>query len=305
MPELAQPTVAPPHPTVERLRLFASDIKISHTIFAMPWAILATVMAWRMVGGPLAGKLGLIVVCMVTARTVAMAANRLLDAKLDALNPRTVGRALPSGKLSVGFVAGLLALSACGFVAATAAFHMLYANPWPLWLSVPVLAFVALYPLLKRFTRLCHYYLGAALALAPICAWIAVSGGIASPPLIMAGAILLWTAGFDIIYACQDVASDRASGLFSIPAALGIGRALWVSRVTHVICVGMLILLGLTTPPLGAVYFAGVGIAIVLLAVEHWMVRPHDLSRVGLAFFTLNGVISLLLGALGIVDVLY
>ena len=262
-------------------------------------------MAWDQTGrGPLVGKLGLILVCMVTARTVAMAANRLLDAALDAKNPRTARRAVPSGRLSRGFVAAALVLCAAAFVAATALFFVFYDNPWPLVFALPVLAFLSAYPLLKRFTRLCHYYLGAALALAPVCAWVAVTGSIAPPPLLMAAAVLLWTAGFDIIYACQDYHSDVECGVFSVPAKIGIGPALWASRVTHVACVAMLVLLGWASPQLGTLYFVGVGAAAALLVVEHALVRADDLSKVGLAFFTVNGVISVLLGTLGVIDVL-
>ena len=294
-----QPGIAPPG--ISRLAVFAQDIKISHTVFALPFALLSTFLA---AGGiPAPGQLLLILICMVTARTVAMAANRLLDARLDALNPRTAGRAIPSGKLSPRFYATVLAACGVAFVAACSGFWLAYRNPWPLLLAVPVLLFLCAYPLLKRFTRLCHYYLGAALALAPVCAWIAVSGSLAPPPLWMAAAVLCWTAGFDIIYACQDYRSDLECGVFSVPAKIGIGPALWVARATHVACVAMLVVLGLSSPPLGALYFTGVGAAILLLLVEHALVRPDDLSKVNLAFFTLNGVISVLLGALGIVDV--
>lgn len=287
-----------------RLAAFARDIKISHTVFAMPWAILATFLAGRELpaGLPYAGQVVLIVACMVTARTVAMAANRLLDAKLDALNPRTARRAIPSGQLSGRFVAAALVLCALAFVGAAAGFWLLYRNPWPVRLAVPVLAFVCGYPLLKRFTRLCHYYLGAALALAPVCAWLAVAGALAPPPLWMAAAVVCWTAGFDIIYACQDYDSDRATGVFSVPARLGIGRALWIARLTHLACVAMLVALGWSSPQLGLLYWIGVAVATALLLVQHLLVRPTDLSKVGLAFFTVNGVISLLLGTLGVVD---
>src|SRR5207248_6415529 len=144
------------------------------------------------------GVLGLILACMVTARTVAMAANRLLDAKLDAINPRTARRAIPAGILSRGFYVAALVVCAAAFIASCGGFYYFYKNPWPLVLALPVLGYVSAYPLLKRFTRLCHYYLGGALALAPVCAWIAVSGTIGLPPLLMAGAVLMWTAGFDI-----------------------------------------------------------------------------------------------------------
>jgi 4-hydroxybenzoate polyprenyltransferase len=298
-------SIATPVPTETplpaKLQLFAQDIKISHTVFALPFALLSTFLAAG--GMPAAGKLLLIVICMVTARTVAMAANRLLDARLDAANPRTAGRAIPSGRISAGFYAGILAACAIAFVAATAGFWFLYRNPWPAILSLPVLLFLCGYPLLKRFTRLCHYYLGAALALAPICAWVAVSGTIAPEPLWMAAAVLCWTAGFDIIYACQDYHSDLACGVFSVPAKIGIGPALWVARLTHVVSVTMLVMLGLWSPALGMLYFAGVGAAVALLLVEHSLVKPHDLSKVNLAFFTFNGIISVLLGTLGIIDV--
>jgi 4-hydroxybenzoate polyprenyltransferase len=297
-----QPAIEPvPLPLPAKLSLFARDIKISHTVFALPFALLSTFLAAG--GMPAAGKLLLILVCMVTARTVAMAANRLLDARLDALNPRTAGRAIPSGKLSSGFYAA--ALAACGltFLGATAGFWLAYHNPWPAILALPVLAFLCGYPLLKRFTRLCHYYLGAALALAPVCAWIAVSGTLASPPLWMAAAVVCWTAGFDIIYACQDYQSDNECGVFSVPSKLGVGGALWVARVTHGVGVAMLVALGLTTAALGPLYFTGVAAAVALLVVEHSLVKPNDLSKVNLAFFAFNGIISVLLGALGIIDV--
>ncbi len=295
-------TASPPiAPIPARLATFARDIKISHTIFAMPWAILAAFLAAD--GLPASGSLALILICMIAARTVAMAANRLLDAELDARNPRTARRAIPSGRLSRGFVAMILALCCIAFITATAGFWFLDRNPWPIALAIPVLLFLCGYPLMKRFTRLCHYYLGAALALAPVCAWLAIAGSIDFPPLLMAAAVLTWTAGFDIIYACQDYASDMETGVFSIPAAMGIAPALWISRLTHALCASMLILLGMASPALGMVYFIGVAIAIALLVVEQSLVRPNDLSRVGLSFFTINGVISVLVGTLGILDI--
>jgi len=295
--------LAPPSYSGSKLQSLARDIKISHTIFAMPWAVFAAFLAAG--GWPRAGQLGLIVLCMITARTVAMTANRLLDAKLDAQNPRTARRAIPSGALSPAFVTRVLVLCAAAFITSTAMFLVFYHNRWPLLLSGPVLLFVVAYPLLKKFTRLCHYYLGAALGLAPVCAWIAIRGDLSITPILMAGAVLLWTAGFDIIYACQDYESDVACGVFSVPAKIGIGPALWVSRLTHLTCISLLICIGFcSSPPLGALYFTGVGIAVVLMIVEHSIVGPDDLSKVGLAFFTINGIISLLLGTLGVLDVL-
>jgi 4-hydroxybenzoate polyprenyltransferase len=288
-----------------RLALFAGDIKLHHTIFALPWALLAAVLAGRTFPStPLTvGKILLVLICMVAARTVAMSANRLLDQRLDARNPRTARRPLPAGKLSRAFVGAIATICCLGFVAATAGFEILYKNPWPLLLAVPVLAYLWGYPLIKRFSGLCHYYLGVALALAPVCAWVAVAGRIDWPPIVMFAAVTMWTAGFDIIYACQDYDSDIAWGVFSIPAALGIRRALWVSRATHAVCAAMLVLLGWLVPQFGALYFVGAALAIALLIVEQSLVRADDLSKVNVAFFMVNGMISLLVGTLGIVDI--
>jgi 4-hydroxybenzoate polyprenyltransferase len=301
----APPPTAPARAFNDQLSHFAGDIKISHSIFALPWAILATVMAWDVYGqGTIAGKLLLIVVCMVAARTVAMAANRLLDARLDALNPRTARRAIPSGALSKGFYIFAALVCVAIFIAACGGFWLWYRNPWPILLSVPVLLLLSSYPLLKRFTRLCHYYLGAALALAPVCAWIAISGTLNWPPIVMAVAVTTWTAGFDIIYACQDYASDVATGVHSVPAKFGVARALWIARLTHFVCIAALIALGWFSPQLNALYFLGVVVASALLVIEHGIVRADDLSKVGLAFFTINGVISVIVGIVGIIDVL-
>ncbi len=291
----------------DKCRAFARDIKISHTLFALPWALLATFLAARPLPHhlPYAGQIGLILLCMVTARTVAMAMNRLLDARLDALNPRTQGRAIPAGRLSRGFVGGMIALCGAGFVAGTLGFWFFYANPWPPILALPVLAFLSAYPLLKRFTRLCHYYLGVALALAPLCAWLAIRGTVDWPPLIMFAAVLSWTAGFDILYACQDYDSDRQTGVFSVPAKVGIHRALWIARLTHVVSAAMIVLLGVASPVLGTLYFIGAALAVLLLIIEHRLVKPTDLSKLNLAFFTLNGVLSVLLATLGILDIFF
>jgi 4-hydroxybenzoate polyprenyltransferase len=289
--------------TPNRLAIFAADIKIHHTVFALPWALLSAILAghrssltWQ--------KIGLILICMVTARTVAMGANRLFDADLDAKNPRTAGRALPSGRLSKSFVWGAVIICSLGFIAGASGFWFLYKNPWPLALGLPVLIFLGAYPFLKRFTELCHYYLGAALALAPLCAWVAVSGRLDWPPVIMFIAVLTWTAGFDILYACQDYASDLQLGVHSVPARLGIARALWLSRATHLMSATAIVLLGIFTPEFGWLYALGAAAAIVLLILEQSMVKPTDLSRISMAFFTINGVISVVLCSLGIADIL-
>jgi len=299
---LAIPPASPS--LLPKLRAFAADIKLSHTVFAMPFALLSATLAAHRAGGVKAGQLLLIVACMVTARTVAMGANRYFDAAGDALNPRTAGRAIPAGRLGKPFVLAMIGLSVGGFVLAALGFWWLYANPWPAILAVPVLVYLSAYPLFKRFTALCHFYLGSALALAPVCAWVAIAGNLAPPPLWMAAGVLLWTAGFDVIYACQDHAHDVAHGVFSVPAKLGVAGALWVARASHAACAAMFVALGVTTPEFGVPYFAGVAAAVGLLVVEHALVKPNDLSKVGLAFFTMNGVISLLLGTLGIIDVL-
>jgi 4-hydroxybenzoate polyprenyltransferase len=308
---MSQAPVIPPQSAIgdrpsaiHSLSLFARDIKISHTLFALPWAVLATFLAGRTLPGglPTIPQILLILGCMVTARTVAMSANRLLDARLDAANPRTAKRAIPSGALSVRFYLAVLLACALAFILLTSGFWLLASNPWPLILSLPVLLFISAYPLLKRFTRLCHYYLGAALALAPVCAYLAVAGRLDWPPVIMAAAVLLWTAGFDIIYACQDYQSDKETGVFSVPAKIGIGPALWVARLTHACCAALLILLGFASPWFSTLYFIGAAVAIALLIVEHALVRADDLSKVGLAFFTINGVISVLVATLGVID---
>lgn len=305
MMQVVQNGIAHSTPTLsQKLELLAGDIKLAHSVFALPFACFSAV--WAGIDQPhhLPGKLILIVLCMVAARTVAMTANRIVDARLDAANPRTAGRVLPSGRLSAGFYIAVLVVSAGIFIAVAGLFYVFYANPWPVILSAPLLAFMGAYPLMKRFTRFCHFYLGMALALAPVCAWVAVRGQIALPPLLMGLAVLLWTAGFDILYATQDFHSDRRTGVFSLPAALGIGRALGIARLTHAGAVAALVALGLLTQPLGWVYFAAVGATAAILVLEHLLVRPNDLSRLNVAFFTLNGIISLMLGAAGIVDVL-
>lgn len=290
-----------PRSPIAKLSLFARDIKISHTVFALPWALLATFVAAGGFPHPL--QLLLILCCMVAARTVAMAANRLLDAKLDALNPRTARRAIPAGNLSTNFYLTALLLCAAAFCLLTSGFYFCFRNPYPLALSLPALAFVSAYPFLKRFTQLCHYYLGAALALAPVCASIAITPHLTLPPVLMAAAVLAWTAGFDILYATQDYASDLATGVHSVPSRLGLRNALLLARLTHAAAATFLLLLGHLTPAFGPLYYTGAAVAVLLLVVEHSLVSPTDLSKLNLAFFTLNGVISLLLATCGILDV--
>jgi 4-hydroxybenzoate polyprenyltransferase len=299
-------TALPISPARSRLVEFAADIKLSHSIFALPFALLAMVMATEvaMPGGRVrAGQVGLIVLCMVVARSFAMGMNRLLDARVDALNPRTARRAIPAGRLSKSSAVAILGGCAVAFELVTLGFGVFYGNWLPAILAMPVLAILGAYPLFKRFTRFCHFYLGFCLALAPVCAWVAIAGNVRVEPLLMACAVMCWTAGFDILYATADVESDRATGTFSIPAKLGVANALWVARLTHVACVALLATLGVYAAPLDLLWFVAVAFVTCVFVVEHAIVKPHDLSKVGLAFFTINGVISLLLGVLGILDV--
>ncbi|MEM7808398.1 MAG: UbiA-like polyprenyltransferase [Planctomycetota bacterium] len=298
-------TTAQPLRGVDALGAFAADIKLSHSIFAMPFALLAATLAakeaqfgetWGI------GTFVLVVVCMIAARTVAMGTNRLLDAEIDAKNPRTSRRSIPAGRLTKRYVATTVVGWAIAFEVACVGFGLIYGNWLPALLGPLVLAVLAAYPLLKRFTSLCHYYLGLCLALAPPCAWIAVAGTIAIEPVLMGLAVLCWTAGFDVIYATADVETDVRDGVHSVPSKLGIAKALWVSRATHVAAMAFLVVLGVASPLLGAVWYAAVAIVGGLFVVEHRLVRADDLSKVGLAFFTVNGVIAVLLGSAGIIN---
>jgi len=285
-----------------RLRMILEMIRFSHTLFALPFALLAAAMAWKLGGDAGAwrwqGFLG-IVLCMVLARSTAMAFNRLTDHKLDAQNPRTRMRHIPAGLLSVGSVTAFTAACAAGFVASTLLF---LPNRWPLHLSVPVLAFLCGYSLTKRFTALAHFWLGAALALAPIAAWIALRGELAWPPVVLGAAVMLWVAGFDMIYACQDVAVDSQLGLHSVPARLGVVGALRLAAACHLGMVLLLFALPAVYPQLGWIYLAGIGCVALLLIYEHRLVRPDDLSRVNLAFFHVNAVVSIGLFLVGTLD---
>jgi 4-hydroxybenzoate polyprenyltransferase len=280
-----------------RARLFLELIRFSHTVFALPFALLSAVLAWQSPGVAFrwTDLIG-IVLCIVFARSAAMAFNRLADRHFDAANPRTAGRHLPARLLSVPVVAVFLALCVVGFFASTLLF--LLADPpnwWPLYLAGPVLLFIGAYSLTKRFTALAHFWLGASLMLAPVAAWIAIRGPVGlAAPVVLGLAVLFWVSGFDILYACQDVDVDRRLGLRSVPAALGVPAALRVAAGCHALTAALLVALCFVAAPvLGAVYLVGVAAVIVLLAYEHWLVRPDDLSRVNRAFFQVNGVISI------------
>ena len=282
---------------LRHVRSFLELIRFSHTVFALPFALTGAVLAWKHAGFQWVQLVG-ILLCMAFARSAAMAFNRLTDRRLDAANPRTAGRHLPAGKLTPAAVWLFTLFCAAGFVASTLLFFWAVPpNPWPLYLAAPVLAFVCAYSLTKRFTALSHFWLGASLMLAPVAAWIAIRGDDAWPtlatPLLLGGAVLFWVAGFDILYACQDVDFDRKARLHSVPAALGVRASLRTALLCHVVMLGLLVALYWAAwPDLGWIYLAGVAAVAALLAYEHWIVRPDDLSRVNQAFFQVNGVIS-------------
>jgi 4-hydroxybenzoate polyprenyltransferase len=298
------------HPALlNRLRIAAVDIKLAHSIFAMPFAILGAFLA-RDPGSPwsrFAGQLALVIICMVLARTWAMLFNRLVDRRIDAANPRTARRALPAGRLSPRQVSGIAAAAATGFIVAASLFWFLYANPWPVLLAIPVLAWIAFYSLTKRFTFLCHLFLGGALAASPLAAAIAVNpAALVEHAAIwwLAGMVLVWVAGFDIIYALQDLDFDRIAGLASIPAALGPGAALWVSRLLHALALAALVAALRADPRLGWLFAIGIAAVGGLLVIEHAVLVVRGRAGLNVAFFTINGIVSCVLGAAGVGDVL-
>jgi 4-hydroxybenzoate polyprenyltransferase len=298
-------TAATPHRT-PRLRAYLELVRFSHTIFALPFAVMAALIAIRRGDGDqAAGMAGLvggaagILLCMVSARTAAMAFNRLVDRALDADNPRTAARHLPRGDVGVAEALALVAGSSAVFIAAT----LLFLPNWlPLVLSVPVLAWLLGYSYAKRFTALAHLWLGAALGFAPVAAWIALRGPVllhdptdVLPALVLGLAVMTWVSGFDVIYACQDAAFDAARGLHSIPARLGVPRALGVARWLHLATMLLLAFLPRTVPELGGIYWLAFAAIAGLLVWEHSLVRADDLSRVNQAFFTANAAIGLVL----------
>lgn len=296
-----------------RVRTFLELIKFSHSIFAMPFALIGTFLASRRIGLLWPGwtRLGLIILCMVAARTFAMTFNRLADRRLDARNPRTARRPSVTGQISAPFMSALLVLTGLLFVGASSLFYLFLHNMYPLILAVPVLAWIAGYSFTKRFTWLCHFYLGTSLGLAPISAWIAIvpphGPVIGAQILLLGAAVTFWTAGFDILYALQDIQVDRDEKLFSIPAKLGIGRALWVSRTCHIITLVALAAFGagwMGGIPLGPLFWIGLAAVALLLVIEQSLVKPNDISRVNLAFMTVNGLVGLVFGALAISAVL-
>jgi 4-hydroxybenzoate polyprenyltransferase len=276
---------------LSRIRLTLEMIRFEHSIFALPFALTGALLAWRDEGFPRAGiwiKIGLIVLAMVAARSTAMAFNRILDAPIDAQNPRTKMRHLPAGLLSPAFAWGFMSFWILVFLLTARQL-----SPLCLELAPLALAILLFYSYTKRFTMLAHLVLGFCLGMAPAAAWIAMRGALDPRILWLTAAVTLWTAGFDIIYACQDYDFDVHSGLFSIPQRLGIRRALWVSRAFHL---GMMLCLGFLVYSfqLGGIAVAGVAAVAGLLLWEHRLVRADDLSRVDAAFFTINGYVSVI-----------
>lgn len=259
-------------------------IKWEHSVFALPFALTGAMLASQ--GWPHPAQLAWIIVCMVTARSAAMAFNRWADAGLDAENPRTANRAIPAGILTSRFVGVFTIVMAVLFVLAAAQLNRL-----TLWLSPVALAIVLLYSYTKRFTRWSHLFLGLALGAAPAAAWIAIRGTLDPRILVLTAAVLFWVAGFDVLYACQDAEHDRIHGLNSVPSAIGIVGAFWVARTMHVIMLGLLLWL-VRLFSLGPIALVGIAVVAGLLLYEHLIVSPGDLRRLNAAFFTLNGVIS-------------
>jgi 4-hydroxybenzoate polyprenyltransferase len=265
------------------------DIEFAHTVFALPFALLSAHLAFISIGGYDPYKLIAILICMVTARTAAMSFNRYLDRDLDFINPRTSDRSIPSGRASGPVTLAVVIVCCIVFFASC-----WYLGLWPLILSVPTLAFILSYSASKRFTSMTHLWLGLALAIAPMGAWIAVTGGWSCEISILCAAVVCWVAGFDVIYSLQDIDFDRQNRVFSVPARLGPGHGLLFARGLHLVSflcfLGFGLLVHLLWP-----YWTALALVAVLLIVEHSLVREDDFSRVGVAFFTMNGIISIVL----------
>lgn len=284
-----------------RLKHSLDMIKFEHSVFALPFALTGAALAFRESHFGFAQSAWIvawIVVAMVSARSAAMAFNRLIDADIDARNPRTRSRHLPAGLLSTRFAWIFVAASSVLFFIAAAELNTLCLRLAPIALAV-----IFFYSFTKRFTALSHLVLGFSLGIAPAAAWIAVQGRLDPKILLLTAAVLFWTAGFDIIYSCQDYDFDRSTGLFSLPARIGLGPALAVARLLHVLMILSLVVLSAQLH-LGALSFAGIFAVALLLIYEHSLVRPNDFSRVNAAFFTMNGWVSVLFFVFWAADIL-
>ncbi|GBC92375.1 4-hydroxybenzoate solanesyltransferase [bacterium HR15] len=280
--------------TWRQVRIVLEAIKFEHTLFALPFALMGLVYAAD--GAPSLRTLGWILVAMVGARTAAMAFNRIADRDVDALNPRTRNRALPAGLLTVRQMAALMVGAIIAFVYAAYQLNWLC-----FWLSPIALLIILGYSYSKRFTPLSHYWLGLSLGIAPSATWIAVRGTLELPPMLLTLAVAFWVAGFDILYSLQDYEFDKQYGLRSLPETLGKARAIVISRLSHLLCVVLFGLAGWTLQA-GWLYYAGVVFAALMLAYEQSLVKPDDLSKLDIAFFTMNGYVSIGLFVFSLLD---
>jgi len=284
-------------PAAASVRTFASLVRFSHSVFALPFALLSLLVATG--GRPSVRTLALVVGAVVTARTAAMAYNHFADHELDAMNPRTARREIPRGAVSPRAALLLTAFAGSAFLGCCLALSTLC-----FWLGLPTLAWLLGYSHVKRFSSLCHLWLGAALGMSPVAAWLAADGEFGPrlwAPFVLGLAVAAWVAGFDVLYACQDEAFDRRHGLYSWPARLGSRRAMLVARGLHALAIAGFVVFG-RWAPLGHAWLAGTGLATLLLVWQHRLLRPDDLSRIQMAFFTANGIIAVLLLAAGCVD---
>ena len=283
----------------ERVRLLLELVRFSHTVFALPFALLAAVLAWNQPDSEFRWRdLVGIVLCMVLARSAAMSFNRLVDRDIDAQNPRTQGRHIPAGLIRIPSVWMFTGVCSAGFIASTLLF---LPKRLPVILAVPVLLFLLVYSYSKRWTSFCHYWLSAALMLSPVAAWIAVRDELALIPTLLAGVVFFWVGGFDIIYACQDREFDCQRGLHSVPVRWGIRNGLRVAMLSHFAMMLSLAALWYYAS-LGPVFLTGIVLVGALLTWEHWLVNPNDLSRVNVAFFNVNAVVSIGLLLTGLID---
>jgi 4-hydroxybenzoate polyprenyltransferase len=277
------------------LAIIFSDIKIHHTVFALPFAVMSAFLAAG--GMPEVEQLIWVVICMVGARSAAMAFNRIVDARFDAKNPRTCERALPSGQVGIGSYWAFLIASSILFI-----FSAWMLNPLAFYLSSVALVIVFFYSLTKRFTAFSHFWLGLAISIAPVGAWVAIREEISFVSLLLGAAVVFWLIGFDILYSCMDVDSDRVNRLHSIPQRFGVEIALKMAWASHAVMVVLLLILLEFSVLLGLVYFVGVLMVAGLLIYEHSLVKKDDLSNVNIAFFNVNGMISIGLMFFMIVD---
>lgn len=302
-------------PFTKSVFIAMGDIKLAHSVFAMPFALLgAFLVAPRRSDEPypigwldFIPMLVLIVVCMVFARNWAMLINRVADAKIDAHNPRTANRAFASGKLSMRDGYLFLGVNAIAFILACSLFGLFFANWWPTILSIPVLIWIGFYSFTKRFTWLCHIFLGGALATSPIAAGIAVDPTqLLSTPAVfwIAGMVMCWVAGFDMIYALQDLDYDQEVGLSSIPSRFGWKRAAWLSRAIHLLAIAGIITAWRVEPRFGVIFVIAVVLVSVILIYEHAILAKRGKAGIPMAFFTLNGIVSVVLGIAGCVDLM-